>query len=114
MSDTTPTLWHYTCQHAHDKITDTLRPGLDGFVWLTDLDAPYMQALGLTRYLLACDRTAHRYRVTDTRDVMPYVTIRSTLDTLRRVGLEVDGTLPRHWYVSTTHVPVVYDPRGKP
>lgn len=107
-----PVLWHYTCQHGHDAITDTLRPGLDGYVWLTDLDAPHRDALGLTSHLLRCDRTQHRYRVTDTTDVTPYTAIRATLRPERRNGLETSGTLLRHWYVSTQRVPVIYDPRG--
>lgn len=114
MIDPGITLYHYTCAHAHAKISTELRPGLDGFVWLTDLDAPFDYALGLTRLLTRCDRTAHRYRVTDTTDVTAYLDVRATLHRERREGLETFGTLPRHWYVSTAHVPVIYDPRGKP
>jgi len=112
MIDDGRTLYHYTCQHAHAKITGELRPGLDGFVWLTDLDAPFDYALGLTRRMLVCNRTEHRYRVLDTIDVVPYLAIRSTLTYERREALESFGTLPRHWFVSKAHVPVIYDPRG--
>lgn len=75
-------LWHFTCGHGRDGITDSgmliVNPfaastGVPELIWLTDLDVPIRDALGLTSNLLGCDRTAHRYRVTDTTGCVPWI-----------------------------------------
>lgn len=108
-------LYHYTCDHGHEAITDTLRP--NGWplqvVWLTDLDLPMRDALGLTSHSLSCDRTAHRYRVTDANTAAPWSTYRRTIDPLVAHALEsTPGVKPMHWWVSVAPVPVAYDPIG--
>lgn len=111
------TLWHYTCDHHHLQLgrRNVLTPGRDGFVWLTDLDHPYAAALGLTSVVLACDRTAHRYRVRYAADARPWTEVRREVNPVRREALEsAPGVLPRHWWVATTLVPVVYDPDMTP
>lgn len=109
------TLWHYTCNHHRAQLgwNAALMPGLDGFVWLTDLDHPHAAALGLTRVVLTCDRTAHRYRVTGAVPARPWTEVRREVNPVRVQALEsAPGVLPRHWWVAETLVPVVYDPIG--
>lgn len=123
--------WHYTCEHSQRKMGDTgmllplrqlvgadpLARHLSGFraplghiIWLTDLDSPIADALGLTRNSLRCDRTAHRYRVVDYVP-MHYPSVRRHLSKKLRDELETaPGAMPSHWYVAYTPVPVVYDP----
>ena len=63
----TPTLYHYTCDHARQligmrgKLKPHQHPLLSKWrplVWLTDLEEPDAGALGLTSLMLDCDRTA--------------------------------------------------------
>jgi hypothetical protein len=124
----TPTLYHFTCDHAWALLGNAgkLRPARDqtttlpdnwwpaDYVWVTDLAHPIRDALGLTNTLGApavCDRTAHRYRVTDTADCVPWTVVRRTV---QNPGLleSAPGVRPRHWWVSPHWVPVVYDPLG--
>jgi hypothetical protein len=119
-------LWHYTCEHSRAKLGDVgeLVPlarlaGLDDlpptsvFVWLTDLSVPIPAALGLTRLSLRCDRTEHRYRVTDVAGVLPWVAVRRDTPPRWRYALEsAPGAMPAHWYVSEGPVPVEYAPEG--
>jgi hypothetical protein len=118
-TDLIPALWHYTCAHGADGIDTTrtpaaapgrrlVRPGLDGYVWATDLDHPVPDALGLTNHLTHCDRTEFRYRIDDLEAVAyfrPWLIERRTADPLRVEALESSpGAMPRHWFVATTPV----------
>jgi hypothetical protein len=132
------TLYHFTCDHAHLLLgkTGTLLPGclLNGpdprhqhrhvevpfqtsLVWATDLRYPNRDALGLTSYLLQCDRTAHRYRLLhdDETGMVPWTDVRRQMFT-RGLGdvvydlEEAPGVRPRHWWVSSRPVAVEYDP----
>jgi len=85
------------------------------YVWLTDLPHAQPSSLGLTRHLIECDRSAHRYRVTEAVDVQPWRTVRlrysSDVDAALRASLESEpGIRLSHWYVTTEPVPVVLDP----
>jgi hypothetical protein len=114
-----PALWHYTCDHGNASIEDTaarrgsvgrglIRPGLDGFVWLTDLDAPPVLALGLTSHILTCDRLAHRWLIDPIEAAVyahPWTAVRRHVDPVRREGIEgAPGVLLRHWWVTRTPV----------
>lgn len=94
-------LWHYTCGHNFDAIRDDgfLRPGLDGLVWLTDLHPAPRLALGLTSYMLSCDRMEHVFPVLPTPDVVRWVDY-----PLRDRLKELPGTMPMHWWVSERRV----------
>lgn len=110
------TLFHYCCAHSHAQITDTLRPNR-GLVWLTDLNVPIRDALGLTSHMLGCDRTAHRYRVTDESVCIRWVDSRLShlIGPAREQTLALEsmpGVKPMHWWVAEVPVPVVYDPIG--
>lgn len=118
----TRTLWHYTCTHSRSRIgvVGLLVPArqlVDGtlddywpsaFVWLTDLSVPSRDVLGLTSNYQRCDRTAYRYRVTDTQHVHPWVTVRRTVPDAELLEA-ITGCRPRHWFVSTEPVPVELD-----
>lgn len=109
-------LYHFTCAHAAKRITASgeLRPHpqiqLDGrrLLWLTDLDAPEGEALGLTQVNLRCDRS--EYRVTVDCDAARWVdylrAMPTSLRRLARTGLHGIG-LPMHWYVSEESTPVL-------
>lgn len=127
-------LWHYTCDHGRDGIGDfgVLRSTVDlstkaaavakrdprlrellSWVWLTDLDTPMRDALGLTSYLSECDRTAHRYQVLDGRaGIVRWTEARRYFAGELRDELEgAPGAMPRHWFVAPSGVVrVVYLP----
>ena len=115
------TLWHYTCDHSYAQIDGWLKPGewltvtptpwTADLVWLTDLDYPDRDGLGLTNHLRMCDRTARRFRVLDESGCIPWMTYRRTLSSRQREQLEsAPGALPRHWWISEAVVEVTYDP----
>lgn len=123
------TLFHYTCDHGHGTLgpENTLVPAIEmigpfrdapwtaQFVWLTDLSFPNRKGLGLTSEILNCDRTSHRYRVVDTSRCVWWPQMAQRLDPSTCAQVEnVDGAMPTHWWISSYHVPVVYDPLVKP
>lgn len=122
--------YHYTCEHGREAIGDTgklISPvqlageaafarwpkwqrGLADIIWMTDLDSPDRDGLGLTSNTIRCDRTVHRYRVAGYKPIR-YVTFRLELPKRARDQLEeAPGVLPMHWWMAYTPVPVVYDP----
>lgn len=121
-------LYHYTCDHGRQALGDQgdvlsrfdqarhrgSRLPMDQLAlhsWFTDLDRPLEQPLGLTSQILDCDRTAHRYEVTDPADVHRYIDIRRTLGHPLCAALEsAPGAMPMHWYVAVSPVPVAYSP----
>lgn len=117
------TFYHYTCDHGRQSIgasgellpafmlTDKKIPWTGFVVWLTDLERPERDALGLTSNFISCDRTAHRYRVTDSREVMRWSLYARLLTREQREVVEATpGAMPAHWFVSVAGVPAVYDP----
>ena len=112
------TLYHYTClDHGHPGIYGSgfVRPGRDGLVWLTDLDAPVRDAIGLTRVSLNCDRGAARYRVENDGSVVSWIEFRKQVAPEIRDELEMFfGAMPMHWFVAWHPLDAVYDPIGGP
>jgi hypothetical protein len=110
-----PRLWHFTCSHsvASIELLGSLRPHphplLDvSLVWLTDLDQPFREALGLTSHTLMCDRTEHRFEVLDTATAVwwPSYARATKVDRQTCRALEMaDGVMPAHWWVSAAPVP---------
>lgn len=108
-------LYHHTCAHSAEKIRAErwLKPWRQGqlgdveLVWLTDLDTPDRNALGLTSHTLKCDRT--EYRVTAvTSDAQRWVSYARTLPLETRRSLELEpGALPMHWWVCLLPVPIL-------
>ena len=117
------TLWHFTCEHGHAALgpagivkpamlltpagTDVPMQGM--FAWYTDLENPDPLAVGLTSVTLRCNRMAHRYRVTDDADVLPWSDYAKFLPELDRT-LATPGAQPDHWWAASAPVPVEYDP----
>ena len=113
-------LYHYTCGHAaslirvagwvvpHRQIQFPDKPEL---IWLTDLDVPEREGLGLTSYSLHCDRTEHRVTVSAfAHDVWPwtaYARERGLSRAYRSVVEDCPGVMPMHWWVATVPLPVV-------
>lgn len=78
--------------------------------WFTDMAVPHREALGLTSYVARCDRTAHRFRVTDPTEVMRWGRYARRLAREEREWLETQpGSRPAHWWVALGPVPVVPD-----
>lgn len=124
-------LYHFTCQHGRDGIGDSgqlliprevrnqhsnrtelhgMYAELDGLIWMTDLDRPHREGLGLHNEFTACDRAEHRYVVVDGGAVR-YVTVRRTLNrTLADLLESAPGAMPMHWWVATSPVAVEYAP----
>lgn len=108
-------LYHYTCDHGRQAIglSGMLLPhGLPGgvqLVWLTDMSTPDRRSLGLTSAMLRCDRTQHRYRITDDTGVMRWLAVRRRFHSLGLLEL-TPGVRPAHWWVSLTPIPAAYDP----
>lgn len=106
-------LYHYTCSHAAEGIARDrlLRPHkqiqLDGreLVWMTDLDTPDRDALGLTSRHLRCDRTEFRATVILPRAGHWPAYVRRLPRDVRLAAREMSG-LPMHWWVSELLVPV--------
>jgi hypothetical protein len=112
-------LYHYTCEHSMRGIRQAgtirpnahvLLPAMPPLIWLTDLDAPHKEALGLTGTYTQCDRTAHRLPVTAGADVLHWPDAarqwRCCIPRPVRGLLEAGGTLPMHWYVTTEPIDV--------
>lgn len=130
MSRTREPLWHYTCDHGRAALGDAgtllplqvLKPDvrwhndfdwLPELIWATDLEIPLRLALGLTMGLVACDRTAHRYRIIDPSGFARWTAWARERGVPRTAARELnfaEGAMPAHWYVSTDTVPVVYAP----
>lgn len=119
MADEPPidSLWHYTCHHRaaligrRGVLMPNRQPFLNGIevVWLTDLDTPDVDGLGLTSTTLRCDRTEVRYRVVS-GDAVPWREWAETnrIDRTTRSELTF-GRRPRHWFVATGPVGVIRD-----
>lgn len=118
------TLYHYGCEHTWQAIghegvimpmvsllgKDREVPWTGELAWFTDLTVPVREALGLTQYLVKCDRTKYRYRVTDESRILPWVEVRKALPREYAEGLEEEpGARPVHWYCTTLATPVVLD-----
>lgn len=119
-------LYHYTCSHGYEALGDglcTLLPMAQQrecdprlwpalFVWATDLRTPNREGLGLTSRTLRCDRTTHRYRVTEGPDIERWVDSARHLTREVRDQLEAEpGAMPMHWWFSSQAITAVYDPR---
>lgn len=122
------TLYHYTCPHGHAGLGDAgmllpsarlpsakgiTLPWWGRYAWLTDLEAPFVNALGLTRQLIPCDRTRYRYRLNaaDLRLVRRWLDVRREVREMPGVeALEsAPGAMPAHWFVTEVPVHVLLD-----
>lgn len=109
------TLYHYTCAHFAQQLENDgiLKPNpKTGRAWLTDLETPIPEVLGLTRHSLYCDRTEFRFRLKEPHEtngeVVPYHVLRKYLPELTRRSLELaPGALLMHWWV--TELPVAVE-----
>lgn len=106
-------LFHYTCSHARDKILldGVLKPNERSYrqlLWLTDLERPHVMGLGLTSFMLRCDRTEWRVSV-DTEIAVRWT--KYAHDTkvewpIRQVLDGAQGAMPLHWWVSEVDIPI--------
>jgi hypothetical protein len=102
-------LFHYTCRHSAQTITrrgmlsPNKHPLLDWrpLLWLTDMETPDREGLGLTSSMLSCDRTEHRY-VVDAPDAERWSdwAARNAVPLAIRLELEGgEGRMPDRWFV---------------
>jgi hypothetical protein len=115
-------LYHYTCAHSvkgirrEMKLTPNRHPllGVLEFVWLTDLDVPDVDALGLTSHIIKCRRTEYRATAGENEALhWPKLARHLRLTTGDRQILagvraleSAPGARPMHWWVSFSPVPV--------
>jgi hypothetical protein len=117
--NTPAVLYHYTCaEHGAVGIErdGIIKPNrhpwlrdLGPLVWLTDLDHAYAAPLGLTRYLVSCDRTAIRYPVfsSDIADLVFWPHLSGVArDRAAVARLEAPPAWPSRWWVARCVVPV--------
>ncbi len=109
-------LYHYTCPHGRRGIEldgGLLRPNrraLVRAVWATDLAAPDVTGLGLTRQLITCDRTAYRYVVEQPNPFVHYPRARLGMPASWRDAIEeLPGALLMHWWVCFSPVHAALD-----
>ena len=116
-------LYHYTCEHGMLAILGDDRrlrptpqvalPGCPPLLWCTTQARPDPEALGLTSYTLACDRTQHRFRLDDPGAAVPWVEwLRYQPREMRRTARLVLTGSPLLWWVAT--VPVRAHLTGEP
>lgn len=97
--------YHFTCSHRVRAINASrrLKPmGNWSLIWLTDLPDPPRTALGLTSYILSCDRMEWRYTVDDTDgQVMRWTDYRRAHRPPWAAEIEsAEGAMPAHWFVA--------------
>jgi hypothetical protein len=100
-------LYHYTCIHGFRAIVRSadengyvwLEPQGGRFLWLTDLEYPFRDALGLTSHLLTCDRTEFRFQVLQPEGVERWVRVRRHYPTMQHLERS-PGAAPMHWWIS--------------
>ena len=95
-----------TCKHTMAEMGPDLFGGYIleprspfGFLWLTDLDVPFRDALGLTSNILDCDRTEFQLRLSDPSHAKPWTEVRRDYPELWNLE-RAYGAQPMHWYVS--------------
>lgn len=111
-------LYHYTCGHhaPEIRIQHRILPGiyLHGepilgarFAWFTDLGPPVpREAVGLTSYTLACDRTEFVFTVDrDAAGIQRWIDVRRHNRDLWELEL-AEGAAPMHWFVSDVPIPL--------
>lgn len=118
-------LYHYTCDHGRRDIGSSnclLLPHMHvwlGFklLWLTDLDDPSRESVGLTMDRISCDRLRFRYVVDSSLDL---VFCRPWLDSTERGSIESNVAYlraledpnfahPEHWWIVTRAVHARFD-----
>lgn len=108
-------LYHFTCEHGHDGIVadGSVKPGVDGFVWMTDLPKPSRKAVCLSSTILRCDRMTYRFELDPTAEgILSWLEYKQSLPPeIRRMWEDrlerVPQCRPSNWYVSRQRVPVV-------
>ena len=106
-------LYHYTCAHSAAKIgvDRVLRPNPLSFrhlLWLTDLPEPDMYGLGLTSFMLKCDRTEFKVTV-ETENAVKWTIWAhdNKVDFANRLGLDgAEGAKPLRWWVCESEIPI--------
>lgn len=99
-------LYHYTCQHGFNDISKSGRllpnkhpfmPHLGPLLWLTDLERPTPESVGLTSEWQPCDRLAYRY-IVRSKAAIHWHEIRKRANPVVVGALEAFGD-PAHWWV---------------
>lgn len=118
-----PALHHFTCSHFVIPITATgavvphrhpAFPSLGRVAWFTTDVWADPDRTGLTSRTLACDRTKHRFRVTEAAMCLPWIEVRNLMVSLGQPGFERETihdfeyyAAPETWWISAVPVPVV-------
>lgn len=112
-------LLHRTCDHGMHRIESDgfLRPlnvSYQGLIWLSDLEDPSPEELGLTMFMLRCNRMEWVCEV-ETDLAMPWTFwahVNKVPSNVRDMLDGAPGANPRHWFVSTLPLAVDNIRRG--
>jgi len=104
-------LFHFTCDHAATKIIDygalIVHPYGYGVLWLTDLETPDALELGLTSFMVRCNRMAYRFEVDTDAQLWTEWAHHHHVPLATRMGLDGNpGARPRNWWVTDTETPI--------
>lgn len=108
-------LYHFCCFHSAVGIRSSgeLRPNLHPLldrkvIWLTDLEMPQREDVGLTSTIIKCDRMEFRAVVeADAQRWTDYLRELPRGVRLKARALTAGAGLPMHWYVSEAPLPIV-------
>lgn len=101
-----PRFYHFTCEHGHVDITKSgvllphvhpFAPALGPLLWLTDLEDPTQESVGLTASWTKCNRLQYRY-IVQSKAVVHWFDIRERAPKWLVADLESFGQ-PEHWLV---------------
>jgi len=107
-------LLHRTCTHGKRRIEADMmlyapNVAYRGLIWLSDLEHPDPHEIGLTSYMLNCNRMEWVCEV-NTDIAVPWTFWAHVNKVPLHIRMALDGAEganPRHWYVST--VPLAVD-----
>lgn len=109
-------LYHYCCRHSARLIVKSgllkplAQPMMSGLpaVWATDMEIPDRDALGLTMFMVKCDRTEERFRVhPDDESLFTHWPVSPLRALVRNIeAFEHEPLDPVRWWISIRSVRV--------
>lgn len=100
--------WRHEEQSQAFDLPSAQLVGKPPIVWLTDLEEPDVDGLGLSKDLIRCDRTEVRFEV-DPANAMRWADYQKLRRPNREwvVMLQYGDRCPAHWFVSERPLPVI-------
>jgi hypothetical protein len=104
-------MYHFTCDHGYAAILadngmirpnrHPMLPQAPPLIWLTDLEEPSADDVGLTSALVRCNRLAHRFKIDEGQRAIPWLSSGVCHLANPRVveALHLLGR-PDHWWIA--------------